>query len=525
MGDVGLIANLLDAPGVAKPTDAADAAKLAAELSMGLGAKIVPTSIVGNEGNIYALARKDGTRMLFVCARTNSTALGAFGGEACGREIDGETLCFLLRPADHGNAVNMRDALRSLRPQLIGLKKSFGFGDRLGLATPGHTLAARTGDMRPIFAQQSIREMTRTGRSPDEVMDDALWGMLEAGWTDGSGADADHLKNTDDIDVCLAAGFTLFTIDPNEHVDDDADLESKAGVAEKFEALPWDSMETTPKDTCARYLTDPINVSDRLSVEFTEETLLRAVVKYGRAALHVARMHRHLASKARAGNWELEASVDETETPTTVAEHYYIASELKRLGVTWVSLAPRFVGRFEKGVDYIGNIGKFEKTFADHVDVARHFGPYKLSLHSGSDKFSVYPIAAKYAGELIHVKTAGTSYLEALRVIGELDPALFREIFAFAIGRYEEDKKTYHVSADLAKVPAPKSLADDQLPDVLDQFDARQVLHVTYGSVLMTEDGGELLFRNRLLDTLKSNPDAYAAALQKHLGRHVQPFA
>jgi len=522
---VGLISNLLDAPGVAKPTDAADATKLAGQLSMGLDAEVVPTSIVGNEGNLYALARKDGYRMLFVCARTGSTALGAFGGEASGREIDGETLSFLLRPADHANAVNMRDALTFLRPQVLGLKKSFGFGDRLGLATPGHALAAAKGGMRPIFAQQSMREMTRSGRTPDEVMDDALWGMLEAGWTEGSGADADHLKSTDDIDVCLAAGFTMFTIDPNEHVDDAADTEDASALKAKYDALPWHELESSADDCRAVYLAGPIRVSDTLTIEFTEETLLRAACKYGRAAQFVAKMYRYLASKAEAGTFELEVSVDETETPTSVAEHYYIASELKRMGVEWVSLAPRYVGRFEKGVDFIGDKAEFERTFIQHVDLSHHFGPYKLSVHSGSDKFSIYPVASKHAGELIHVKTAGTSYLEALRVIGEIDPALFREIFTFAIDRYEEDKATYHVSADLAKVPAPKSLADAELPDVLDQFDARQVLHVTYGSVLMTEEGGELLFRNRLLDTLKSNPEAYAAALEKHLGRHVTPFA
>jgi len=523
---VGLLSTLLDAPGIAKPTDADEAAGLADRLSEGLGLAMVPQSLVANEGAIYAIGRADGERKLFVCTRVGATALGTFEGETCGGEVDGETLCVLVRDADHGNAVNIREALLVLRPQVLGLAKSFGFGDRLGLATPGHVRALGSSDMRPIFAQQSIREMTRSGRTPDLVLDDATWGMLEAGYVDGGGSDADHLKNTDDIDTCLAAGFTMFTIDPNEHVDDDADLEAKAGVAEKFEALPWDSMETTAKDTRARYLVGPINVSERLTVEFTEETLLRAVVKYGRAALHVARMHRHLASKAPEGSFELEASVDETETPTTVAEHFYIASELKRLGVAWVSLAPRFVGAFEKGVDYIGDLAEFEKTFADHVDVARHFGPYKLSLHSGSDKFSVYPIAAQYAGELIHVKTAGTSYLEALRVVAELDPALFREILTFAIDRYEEDKKTYHVSAQLSKVAKPDDLSDDDLASTLDQFDARQVLHVTYGSVLMTKNADDsLLFRNRLLSLLKHNPDAYAAALEKHLGRHVQPFA
>ena len=85
-------------------------------------------------------------------------------------------------------------------------------------------------------------------------------------------------------------------------------------------------------------------------------------------------------------------SVDESETVTTLAEHIYIANELKRLGVKWVSLAPRYVGDFEKGVDYIGDLNEFEKS-SPGVSVAKTFGPYKLSLHSGSDKFSVYPIA------------------------------------------------------------------------------------------------------------------------------------
>ena len=151
---------------------------------------------------------------------------------------------------------------------------------------------------------------------------------------------------------------------------------------------------------------------------------------------------------------ELEVSVDETETPTSHAEHIYIASELKRLGVKWVSLAPRYVGRFEKGVDYIGSLAAFEADFAGHAAIARWFGPYKLSLHSGSDKFSIYPIAARLSRGLVHLKTAGTSYLEALRTIAHHDPAFFREIYTFARQRYETDRLSYHVSAELSECPA-----------------------------------------------------------------------
>ena len=92
---------------------------------------------------------------------------------------------------------------------------------------------------RPIFAQQSIREMTRTGRTPIEVMDDATWGQFAEGWRGGTGADADHLKTTADIDVCLAAGFAMFTIDPGEHVDSSADTADLAALRAKAGALPW----------------------------------------------------------------------------------------------------------------------------------------------------------------------------------------------------------------------------------------------------------------------------------------------
>src|SRR3954471_23072194 len=98
----------------------------------------------------------------------------------------------------------------------LGLEPSFGFGDRIGLATPGHVEAMRRSGagIAPIFPQQSIREMARTGRSPATVMDDALNGMRQAGWDGPTGADADHLKTFEDVDATAAVGFTFFTIDP-----------------------------------------------------------------------------------------------------------------------------------------------------------------------------------------------------------------------------------------------------------------------------------------------------------------------
>src|SRR5918911_1856233 len=114
-----------------------------------------------------------------------------------------------------------------------------------------------------------------------------------------------------------------------------------------------------------------------------------------------------------------------------------MALELRRLGVRWVSYAPRYLGEFEKGVDYVCDLAAFERHLALHAAIARQLGPYKLSLHSGSDKFSVYAMAAHQTRGLVHLKTAGTSYVEALRTIASLDPALFRELYGVAREQFE----------------------------------------------------------------------------------------
>src|SRR5207237_9445746 len=134
---------------------------------------------------------------------------------------------------------------KPLRPVPLGLAPSFGFGDRLGLATPGHVAALRRAGkgILPIFAQQSIREMERTGRTPGQVMDDACAGAASAGYAGPMGADADHLKTAEDVRRTAAAGFVFFTIDPSEEVDPRADDYGERELRARFEPLrkvaPW----------------------------------------------------------------------------------------------------------------------------------------------------------------------------------------------------------------------------------------------------------------------------------------------
>src|SRR5690606_33477002 len=159
-----------------------------------------------------------------VLAPSSAQLLDRFvGGEA---SAAGAGLTLLRAPASPATAASLREVLPNLRPVPLGLMTSAGFGDRLGMATPGHVEALRrtaaTGVIAPIFAQQSIREMTRTRRTAQQVMDDATFGAFAAGWEASVGADADHLKTEQNVLDTVAAGFTFFTIDPSEHVDDEA---------------------------------------------------------------------------------------------------------------------------------------------------------------------------------------------------------------------------------------------------------------------------------------------------------------
>lgn len=494
--------------------DARRAAEMLGELS---ATEVYARSISGVGGSLLFLGRRGVTK--HVCALTPPDGVVAqIRGEGSDVTIGGKGYRLIIGETNAENASVMRELLPYLRPRTLGLQKSAGCGDRLGLATPGHVRAIRHSSMAPIFAQQSIRENARTHRTPQEVMDDALWGVFQEGWREGFGADADHLKTTADIDSCAAAGFTFYTIDPGEHVDNEANHAPVATLREMIERLPWQELETDWESTRSRIAGRPLDLGT-FEFEVDEEALLRATAKYGRVVAHTVKMYRHLESVMGEREFELEMSVDETETVTTLAEHIYIASELKRLGVKWVSLAPRYVGDFEKGVDYIGDLAEFEKSFAAHLAVARTFGPYKLSLHSGSDKFSIYPIAGRLAGDLVHLKTAGTSYLEALRTIAECEAQLFREIAAFAVERYPTDRATYHVSAEVEKMPAIGDLADESLTGLLDDFHAREILHVTFGSVLHHEP-----FRARFFATLRENEETYYRMLERHFARHFAPF-
>ncbi len=478
---------------------------------------LVPGSVrVHGARSLWAERLADGSFRLAL-ASERSESLTGFAGEA---HRHGEVI--VLRGALGGaNLAALRRALPNLSPVPLGPGTSAGFGDRLGLATPGHVDALRAaraeGRVAAIFAQQSMRENARTGRTPQGVLDDATAGAFRAGWRHPVGADADHLKTEADVDLCLDAGYSMFTIDPGAHVHDDADTLRGGALQEAFEQRPpWPALDSSPDDLMARLAGFELDLGER-ALRFDNEALQRAAVKYGAAVAHVMRLTHHLRAKAGPGRAEVEVSVDETATPTTLAEHAYLALELRRLDVDWVSLAPRFVGAFEKGIDYLGDLAALARDLDGHARVAAALGDYKLSLHSGSDKFAVYPIAAAAAGARVHLKTAGTSYLEALRVAGAAEPGLLHDVVRLGLERFAEDVVSYHIGGRPERVPDPAALPGSALLALLEQRDARQVLHVTFGSALER-------YGPRLRALLGAHEDAYRDALRRHFERHLAPF-
>ena len=418
--------------------------------------------------------------------------------------------------------------LNSLRPVALGLAPSFGFGDRLGNATAGHlaALLQAGGPIQGIFAQQSIREMARTGRTAKQVMQAAVSTLEIEKFSGNWGADADHLKTEEDILQTADAGFVFYTIDPSQYVDQQADDYDEETLKQKYAEV------RSEIDWVSDYTGKTIRVDQGPIIDFTSEVVLRAAVKYGRAILKTIELAETIQNAAteREQPFEIELSVDETEQPTSLAEHYIIGNQLRRHDVQLVSLAPRFIGDFEKGVDYKGDLPALERSLGEHAAIARDLGPYKLSLHSGSDKLSMYGLLARKTQGRFHVKTAGTSYLEALRVVARCAPQEFRRIVQFARDHYETDRATYHVSATLIGVPAADDLKSaleveqaylecwEDVPEGRG-FTApgRQILHCTFGSVLTHAEFGPLVQQ-----ILKEHASTYREVLTEHFVRHLQ---
>lgn len=429
-----------------------------------------------------------------------------FDGKKCKK--CGKTIAEL----NHANAEVLRSLFDWTAPKpVLRNKRSMGVGDRLGIACPGHIRVFNKYDMSPIFAQQSIRELNLTERTYEDVLDCVTFSVFREGFKRGFGADGDHLKTEKDIEYALSLHFSMITLDCSEHIRGDVSAMSDAEV---------DKECTLSKELKAKYLRKSFKVEDN-KLTFTEIELKRIVLIYGEAINFAAYIYDKYIKAVR-DRVDFELSIDETATPTSPLQHFFVAKELTDRGVGLVTVAPRFCGEFQKGIDYIGDLAQFEAEMKVHAAIARNFG-YKLSIHSGSDKFSTFEIIGKYTKGNFHVKTAGTNWLEAMRAVAAADPKLYREVHKYALSRFEDATKFYHVTTDLKKIPNIDKMKDEELPSLFTMNDARQLIHITYGFILTDKNAkGEYVFKDRLYKFWRENEEVYASMLEKHIGHHAE---
>ena len=403
---------------------------------------------------------------------------------------------------NHEVAEKLRKLFPFTAPKpVLGYDRSIGLGDRLGLATPGHICVIEKYDIMPVFAQQSIRELDLTGRTYEDVMDSATFAVFRENFTRGFGADGDHLKKPEDIEYALRLGFSMLTLDLSEHIHANAD----GAYSEDIDEI---------------YLNKVFEVEGE-KITFDAGELQRVKGIYGEALDFAVEMYERFLKDGKY-DCDLEISIDETDTPTKPSEHFFVASELKRRGVQVKTIAPRFIGEFQKGIDYIGDPALFDAEMKVHAAIARHFG-HKVSVHSGSDKLSVFPSVGARTHQRYHVKTAGTNWLEAMRIVALRAPGMYREIHAFALGAFEEARKYYHVTTDISAIPDISKLTDAQLPELFNDNNARQLIHITYGLILKAQDAnGIYRFKTRLYKFWREHSEEYAQALEAHIGRHLE---
>jgi len=474
--------------------------------------RIYPMSINFAGGSYYFLLKDACEKKLVVFGKGN------YFNDFDGEEIDVNGILAKICSLNNYNCDIIRKIFPFTNPtNHKGKKITIGLGDRLGLASPGHIRLIRDKDVFPVLAQQSMRELKLTGRTYYDVLSSAAWSVFQEGYVEGFGADGDHLKTPEEINYALKYGFTMITLDCSDYINNKASSMSSDEIEAEYSLIPAADKQHLE----AKYSGKTFRLKNGCEIYFSPDKFKRTVITYFKAIKYAIDIYNNVI-KNSGKCIDFEMSIDETLTPTTPESHYFVASELLDNGVDITSLAPRFCGEFQKGIDYKGDIEQFKKEFAMHVKVAEHFG-YKISVHSGSDKFSVFPIIGKETGGCYHLKTSGTNWLEAVRVIARKNPDLYRRMHKFAVANLQEAKKYYHVSADVNNIPDIDNLKNEELPSLMDMDDSRQVLHITYGLILLSQNpDGSAAFRDEIYSALHTFENEYYKALEKHIGRHLK---
>jgi hypothetical protein len=405
---------------------------------------------------------------------------------------------------------------------------TFGVGDRFAHQAEAQLaaferLAADGVVVSPVW-NKSNREHCFIGSAPASVRAAASAAVTSRKWPHPWFVDADHIR-LDTVDRFLDSS-DFFTIDVADSIGKPATDADVAAFLAKHPEL------TGPLSIPG--ITAPIPLSAETSATVARSYLL--------ACREAGEIFRHIRSK-RGDGVAIEVSMDETDTAQTPPELLVILAILADERVPVQTIAPKFTGRFNKGVDYVGDLAGFEKEFSDDVAVlafaANRYGlpqNLKLSVHSGSDKFSLYPIIRRIVertGAGLHLKTAGTTWLEEMIGLAEAGGdglALAKEIYAYAYEHVDEFCAPYAtvIDIDRAKLPAPAEVArwsGAQLAAALRHVPAnpafnphmRQLVHVSFK--VAAKQG------KRYLDLLVANRDVVARQVTENIyDRHLRPL-
>ena len=404
-------------------------------------------------------------------------------------------------------------------------KYTIGVGDRFAHQAAAQLqacvkLAEQGINVIPVW-NKSNREHSFIGSEPQSVYDAAEAAVAALGWDKGWHVDADHI-NMDTVDKYLGCS-DFFTIDVADFIGQIPEGCVVAGFVEKHPEL------------IGSVTIEGIDAPFDISREYVEEV----AGKYLRAVAEAGTIYRHIESNK--DDFIAEVSMDETDAPQTPPELLIILAALADEGVQLQTIAPKFTGRFNKGVDYVGDLPQFEKEFNDDLAVIAHaIAEYglpanlKLSVHSGSDKFSIYPIigaAIRRTGAGVHVKTAGTTWLEELIGLAEAGGdglELAKEIYAKALENVDAMCEPYAsvIDIDSAKLPTADEVAGwsgDQYSNALrhvqehPEFNQhfRQLLHIAFK--LAAKEGV------RYTDLLKANSEVVGKNVTENLyDRHFK---
>jgi tagaturonate epimerase len=453
-------------------------------------------------GDVYVMIKLKTSDMLFIYGRNKNGFKGI-------KKKAGKSQAFFC-PADIFNSCRLRKVFPFTSPvPLSSYDKTIGLGDRLGIVSPGHIRIINKYKAYPVLAQQSVREITLTGRSYNDVLDAASWACFQEGYKKPWGADGDHLKTEEWVKLALKTGFTMITADVSDFIRKEYSNIEYNLIENKYKELP----EQYRKDIEKKYLDNPLKLESGDIILFEKNELMKTVLIYREAIDHAEKLY--FAGKKVKKEFDFELSIDETETPTTPQAHVFVAKESIERGIVISSLAPRFVGEFQKGIDYIGDPAEFEKLFKIHNAVCVHFG-YRISIHSGSDKFKVFPAIGKIAGKF-HVKTAGTNWLQALDVIAVKNPGLFKKLYDGAVRAFPEASKYYHITPNLRNVPDISGYKDIDLEKLFENQDVRQVLHIAYGELFKIPG-----MKEEIYNSLRENIDAYWLSAGSHIDKHLK---